>query len=167
MRSQSREYLAKFLDSHKDIKNVLDVGSFSTANGAHIKDILTTRNIEYTGVDMRDGDNVDVVINGHQLLVKFNEESFDMVICFDTFEHDNKWWLTLEQMIKVLKKGGWLMIGAPSRYCPEHNHPGDYYRFMPQVTEVWFEGMENIETVIDRNGDMEDEVYGWGQKKMY
>lgn len=56
------------------------------------------------------------------------------------------------------------MLGAPSRYCPEHNHPQDYWRFMPQSVEVWFKDFKNTEHIIDRNGEFEDEIYAWGQK---
>lgn len=160
MRQQSRDYLANFLKDHK-VGKVLDVGSLSTENGAHLRDILGK--YDYTGVDMRKGDNVDIVMNGHDLSKNFGEE-FDLVVCFDTFEHDDAWWLTLEEMKKVLKPGGWLFIGAPSRYCPEHNHPNDYWRFMPQSFDVWFKDFTNTETIVDKNGVFEDEIYGWGQK---
>lgn len=162
MRHQTREYLDKFLETHS-IKRVLDVGSLATENGAHVKDIFERHGVGYVGVDMREGDNVDVVLNGHELSKRFSDE-FDMVVCFDTFEHDDAWWLTLVEMKKVLKPSGWMMIGAPSRYCPEHNHPQDYWRFMPQSVDVWFKGFENVEHIVDKNGEFEDEIYAWGQK---
>lgn len=95
MRHQTREYLDKFLESHK-VSTVLDVGSYATENGAHVKDIFERHGVAYTGCDMREGDNVDVVVNGHELTKVFDKESFDLVTCFDTFEHDDAWWLTLE-----------------------------------------------------------------------
>lgn len=163
MRTQTREYLQKFLEEHKGIKNLLDVGSLATENGAHIRDIVEKHGIKYWGVDMRQGDNVDLVVNGHELSRKI-DKGWSMVVCFDTFEHDDAFWLTLKEMKKVLKKGGWLMLGFPSRYCPEHNHPQDYWRFMPQSMELMFKGFENFQMIVDKNNEMEDEIYGWGQK---
>ena len=161
MRHQSREYLAEFLKD-KSFKKVLEVGSLDV-NGI-VKDLFVNGE-EYTGSDMRPGGNVDVVVNGHELDTRFDPESFDLVICFDTLEHDDAFWLTVEQMRKVLKPGGWLMIGVPSRYCPEHDHPHDYWRFMPQMMkDVFLKDYLLIETKVDKNGEFEDEVYGWGQK---
>lgn len=163
MRTQTREYLEKFLKEHEGIKTILDIGSYE-AGGGTIRDLVA--GYDYLGIDMRKGEGVDRVINGHDLKDHFEEGSFDLVLCFDTFEHDDAWWITLENMKWVVKRGGWIMIGAPSRYCPEHDHPHDYWRFMPQAANVWFDGLKNVEVVVDKgsNTDMEDEIYGWGQK---
>lgn len=164
MRSQTRDYLKKLLDNHPEIHTCLDVGSME-AGGGRIRDLFEGK--EYLGIDMRNGDGVDRVINAHDLSLYFPEESFDLVTCFDTFEHDTAFWLTLAEMKRVVKKGGWMMIGVPSRYCPEHNHPGDYWRFMPQSMKLFFEGFTNFDMILDMDGNnanMEDEVYGWGQK---
>lgn len=165
MRTQTREYFAKFLETHSKLKStMLDVGSLSTQPGAHIKDIALKYNMDYLGVDMRKGDNVDIILNGHDLSTI--DRQYDLVVSFDTFEHDDAFWLTLEEMKKVLKPGGWMMIGFPSRYCPQHDHPQDYWRFMPHAMEVMFRGFEDFEMIVDKNpeSEMEDEIYGWGRK---
>ena len=163
MRAQTREYLERFLKEHKGIKKILDIGSYE-AGGGNIRDIVA--DYDYLGIDMREGPGVDRVINGHDLKEHFKEGEFDLVLCFDTFEHDDAWWETLENMKWVTKKGGWMMIGAPSRHCPEHDHPHDFWRFMPQAFNVWFKDFKNAEVIVDKNeqSQMEDEVYGWGQK---
>jgi SAM-dependent methyltransferase len=161
MRTQTQQYLEKFLNKHKKLIKCLDVGSMEAGGGA-IRHLFQGR--EYIGVDMRSGPNVDVVLNGHDLLTKFDAETFDLVTCFDTFEHDDAFWLTLEQMKAVLKKGGWLIIGCPSRYCPEHDYPSDYWRFMPKSMKLMLEGFKKIKVIIDMNENFEDEVFGWGKK---
>lgn len=164
MRTQTQEYLKTFLDKHPEIINCLDVGSME-AGGGSIRQLFEGR--YYLGVDMRKGDNVDLILNAHELETKLEPETFDLVTCFDTFEHDDAFWITLEQMRKVLKKGGWMMIGVPSRFCPEHDHPHDYWRFMPQCMNLFFESFEHLEIKVDRdnpNNFADDEIYGWGQK---
>lgn len=162
MRGQTHEYLKKFLEN-KAPKRVLDVGSMDVSG--NIKSLFN--GVEYVGVDMRSGQNVDIICNGHNLVRKFGKESFDLVVCVDTFEHDDAFWLTLDQIKKVLKKDGWMFLGVPSRRCPEHDHPHDYWRFMPQSMDLFFEEFKNYEKIVDREPatiEFEDEVYGWGQK---
>lgn len=165
MRHQTQEFLAKFLIEHKGCKKLLEVGSRDVTG--NIRNIV--EGIDYTASDMLDGPNVDLVINGHDLLSHFGKPTFDMIVCFDTFEHDDKFWLTLENMKQVLLPGGWLLLGIPGRNCPLHEHPGDYYRFMPSAMDVFLKGYEDI--FIDGQMDDpahkgEDEIYGWGRKPL-
>jgi SAM-dependent methyltransferase len=164
MRTQTREYLQKFLETHK-VKSVLDVGSLNVTG--EIRDLFKD-GIEFVGLDMRgkagEG-NVDIVGNAHDIKDIFPDKKFDLVCCFDTMEHDDKFWETVENLRWVTKPGGWLFIGVPSRFCPEHDHPHDFWRFMPQAMGLFLEGYENIETVVDKGDNgQEDEVYGYGQK---
>jgi len=55
------------------------------------------------GIDMRPGACVDIQMNAHDLLTKFEPNTFDCVICFDTLEHDDKFWLTVDNMKKSYK----------------------------------------------------------------
>lgn len=163
MRQQSREFLAKFFEGHpkESFKKVLDVGSLDVSGT--ISDMFD-RSV-YWGVDMREGNGVSEVVNGHDLIKHFGKNKFDLVLCFDTLEHDDAFWETVKNMRGVLKKGGWLVIGVPSRHCPEHDHPHDFWRFMPQMMkEIFLKDYLFIETQVDMNGGTEDEIYGVGQK---
>lgn len=164
MRQQSGEFLKKLLtEKNLTPTKVLEVGSLDV-NGT-IHDYVKLDG--YVGVDMREGRNVDVVINGHYLTDEFDKNSFDLVICFDTLEHDDKFWLTLEKMKEVLRPGGHLVIGAPGRNCDQHSHPKDYWRFMRDAFEMFFEDMEDVVIEEQKDSDnhqWEDEVYGWGKK---
>lgn len=125
---------------------------------------------EYIGLDMRSGKNVDIVADAHRL--PFKKNTFSLVFCVDTIEHDDAFWLTIAEMKRVLKRGGWLIIGAPSRAHNEHKHPYDYWRFMKESFElVLLKGFKNINVKVcyNSNGDylghpVENQIYGWGQK---
>ena len=164
MRGQTREFVATFFRDHPCTGKLLDVGCMNV-NGSIRGDVPI--GIEYHGVDMREGNEVDEVLNGHELSKYLGEEGYDVVTCFDTFEHDDAFWLTMEEMKKVCKKGGWILIGAPSRRCPLHLHPNDYWRFMGPSFELLLKGTENVFIHIehpDSNDSIEDEIYGYGQK---
>jgi len=135
------EMIKKFLP--KNLGKVLDVGSLDINGSA--KEVYTEFE-SYTGIDMRPGKGVDIVINGHDLVSKFGENSFDTVVCMNTMEHDDKFWLTQGAINKVLKKGGFYVFSAPGFKFPFHPHPRDYWRMSPQaVREFIFQGYEILD----------------------
>jgi len=162
MRTQTKTFLDQFLGKYKGISSALDVGSRNVSGT--VKENFTKRGITYTGFDMIKGDNVDVVGNGHELDKYFKKGQFNMIVCFDTLEHDDEFWKTVQQIKNLLKKGGWMLIGVPSRYCPKHDHPHDYWRFMEDGVRSFFKGFEEVNIQIDYNDKTEDEIYGWGRK---
>src|SRR5215510_8838114 len=83
----------------------------------------------YTGIDLREGPDVDLVMNSHDL--QFPDESFDLVISTEMLEHDDRFWASLEEMGRVLKKEGLLIITARGNGFMPHEYPHDYWRFMP------------------------------------
>lgn len=158
MREQTKLFLKKFLDKHGVFKDALEVGSFDV-NGT-IKEVWNGS--PYLGIDMRNGPNVGEVVNGHNLKKHFGDRKFDLIICFDTLEHDNKFWLTIENIREILKPGGYLLIGVPGRNCSLHGHPDDYWRFMPSGVQVFFEEYEDVQILPEG----EDEVYASGRKPL-
>ena len=93
---------------------------------------------EYIGIDMDEGDNVDVVLDAHDLTPYFKTASFDTVICLETLEHDLLFWLTLEQIDKVLKPGGNLFISTPTFGFPYHAYPIHPYLFSKDAFNLLF-----------------------------
>jgi len=109
---------------------VLDVGSRRT----DLKD-KTHRTLfplwDYFGLDVRPGDNVDVVVG--ELDKDWPRwprqiHSFDVVISGQTLEHCRKPWELVSRMAFMLIPNGILLLTAPFMWHL-HNHPGDYYRF--------------------------------------
>ena len=166
MTGHTREFLKEFLTEHPIKGKVLEVGS-RYVNG-EIRDIFEDEKIKYTGLDMIKGRCVDILLNAHDIKKELKKNSFDLVVCFDTLEHDDKFWITVDNMRWVLKKGGWLVIKAPSLHCNIHEWPGDYYRFLePAFKEVFFNGFEDVFTqtlVGSGQTDMPDSILGYGRK---
>jgi SAM-dependent methyltransferase len=111
--------------------NVLDVGSQHVeGNLLSYRSIFESlHNARYSGLDMIAGQNVDVVAKDPY---KFPLEpnSFDLVISGQAFEHIEFPWLTIREIERVLRPGGFAIIIAPSS-GPEHRYPNDCWRFYP------------------------------------
>lgn len=126
-----------------DLGDVLDVGSLNINDSARE---VYTQFKSYVGIDMMEGKDVDIVMNAHNLVNKFGEESIDTIVCVNTLEHDDKFWLTIRAMNRVLKKGGFLVFCIPTFYFPIHNHPGDYWRMSEQaIREIVFKSYEVLD----------------------
>ena len=166
MTGHTKQFIEEFLVEHPIKGKVLEVGS-RYVNGS-IKSIFELNGLKYTGLDMVKGTDVDVVLNAHDIKKEIKKASFNLVVCADTLEHDNRFWLTVENMRWVLKKGGWLVIKAPSLHCNLHEWPSDYYRFLePVFKEVFFDGYEEVftETLIGTGtSESPDSIVGYGRK---
>ena len=115
---------------------VLDIGSLDV-NGSNR---YLFEEGEYIGIDLAEGDNVDVVCKGH--LYK-SEKKFDLVISSECFEHDKYWELTIPNAINLLKPNGFFLFSCATEGRVEHgtpkNHPEsspfthDYYRNLSEI----------------------------------
>jgi len=120
-----------FLDNYasKITKNeikVLDVGSYDV-NGSY-KHLFDENKYHYTGMDMDQGPNVDIVLENPYDWDTIESDSYDIVISGQAFEHVEFFWKTMEEMTRVLKKDGLMCLIVPNGFA-EHRHPVDCYRF--------------------------------------
>jgi SAM-dependent methyltransferase len=166
MTGHTTRFIQDFLLEHPIKGKVLEVGS-RYVNG-EIRNVFEENGLEYTGLDMVAGRCVDIVCNAHDIKKNLKRASFDLVVCVDTLEHDDKFWLSVENMRWVLKRGGWLVIKAPSLHCNIHDWPSDYYRFLePVFKEIFFEGFKDVftQTLVGSGAtDMPDSIVGYGRK---
>lgn len=115
-----------YLSSINGDVRVLDVGSYDF-NGSY-RDIFADGKFDYVGLDMTAGPNVDVVAENPYSWPMLADQSFDAVISGQTFEHNEFFWLTVQEMVRVLKPDGLLCIIAP-RLARRHRYPIDAYLF--------------------------------------
>jgi len=105
---------------------ILDVGSCDV-NGSY-KQLFQGRDIQYIGLDIVTGPNVDIVMDSPYSWDVLKDEEFDYIISGQAFEHIEYPWLTIKEIYKKLKKGGVICIIAPNS-LPEHRYPFDCYRY--------------------------------------
>lgn len=94
---------------------VLDVGS-GDINGNNRQ--LFTDIISYDGNDVAPGRNVTIVSPTSKL--PFDDETFDIIISSECFEHDPEWNLSLQKIYKMLKPGGLFCFTCASTGRGEH-----------------------------------------------
>lgn len=109
-------------------KEVLEIGSLNFNGG--VRELFEfCPETNYLGTDMQAGKGVDKVINAHSLLNSENNHTYDLIICLETLEHDDKPWETLDNINYLLKTNGYFLVSAPTLGFPYHAYPKDYWRF--------------------------------------
>lgn len=112
----------------KDGENVkvLDIGSYNIF-GCY-RELFKGYKLQYIGLDLEEGPNVDFVPKDAYSWDELEDESFDYVISGNAFEHIEFPWLTIREIYKKLKWGGFACILAPNSLF-EHRYPLDCYRY--------------------------------------
>ena len=95
-------------------KKILDIGSLDI-NG---NNKILFENCDYTGLDVAEGPNVDIVSVGH--LYDAPDEYYDTIISTEVFEHDMFYEKTIKNIIRMLKPGGAFIFTCASTGRPEH-----------------------------------------------
>lgn len=113
---------------------VLEIGSYRVSGQEEIIDLRDMfRGKEYVGVDFRAGPGVDCVADVEALPQATG--SVGTVIAVSTFEHVRHFWRGFEEVFRVLRPDGVLVVACPF-YFHQHAYPSDYWRFTPQALEV-------------------------------
>ena len=95
-------------------KVVVDIGSLDiNGNNRYLFD-----NCIYVGVDVGQGNNVDIVSKGHEL--NFPDDSIDVIISTECFEHDMYYKKTLNNIYRMLKPGGFFLFTCATTGRAEH-----------------------------------------------
>jgi SAM-dependent methyltransferase len=83
----------------------------------------------FLGFDVGAGCGVDIVVRpGEPLPVR--SDFADLIVASSVFEHDECFWETFLELVRLLKPGGVLYINAPSN-GKYHRYPIDCWRFYP------------------------------------
>jgi SAM-dependent methyltransferase len=127
MHASSYQLMGRFLETIGPDDKVLDVGSYAV-QGQTYRDLVRPGN--YTGLDVTEGPNVDIVVKDPYSWAEIPVWTYDVVISGQALEHVEFPWLTVQEMNRALKPGGRVCIIAPSA-GKEHRYPLDCYRYYP------------------------------------
>lgn len=120
---------------------VLDVGG-ADVNGSYRQ---LFQDCGYVSLDFA---RADIVVTGHEWPI--DDGAFDAVVSGQTLEHDERFWLTLQNIARVLCPGGHAILIVPS-HGHIHRHPVDCYRFLPDSMRAFarWTGLELLGTRHD------------------
>lgn len=104
---------------------VLEIGS--RARSGTLYRAVVPPGWTYTGMDVREGPNVDVVGDAHDLTRLSMGHRFDAVFSVSVFEHLLMPWKVAVEINRVLKPGG-LVYAATHQCLPLHDEPWDFWR---------------------------------------
>lgn len=151
-----RKYIGKSFLQKEETPIVLDIGG-ANVNGSY-KDIINGFDFKYLAADIADGEGIDVHMPD-PYKVPLENESVDVVISGQAFEHVEFFWLLFEEMARILKPTGVIFLIAPSAGAI-HRHPVDCYRFYPDSYRALgkYVGLNTIEVFHDPRGPWKDLV---------
>jgi SAM-dependent methyltransferase len=116
---------------------ILEVGSYQVEGQEALANLRTLfPHQEYVGVDMRPGPGVDCVANVEELPQESG--SVGTVLALNTFEHVKCFWRGLDEVHRVLRPDGVLVLSTPFHFRI-HQFPHDYWRFTPAAYEALLE----------------------------
>lgn len=172
-----------FCKSVKDIyseyfqnKIVLDCGSLDiNGNNRYLFE-----NCNYLGIDIGIGKNVDIVSTIHEFL--YTDESFDVIISTECFEHDMYYKQSLLNIIRLLKSNGLFLFTCATTGRAEHGTKQTSAQNSPLTSaiEEWSNYYKNLEECDIREAididdifskyqfstnDITHDLYFWGIKK--
>jgi SAM-dependent methyltransferase len=150
---------------------VLDLGArLSPGQKLTHRQLLSEHDIEYAGIDVQSGNNVDVVMP-KPYRIPAPTRSVDVLLSGQVFEHIPFFWATMLEIARVLRPDGYAFITAPSR---GHVHSTyDCWRYYPDGYRAMaaYSGLKLIEAHTDfppKNGRRHDftaidpDVSYWG-----
>ncbi|HEX4590444.1 MAG TPA: class I SAM-dependent methyltransferase [Gemmataceae bacterium] len=137
---------------------VLEIGSYQVAGQEHA---INLRSLfpgkEFIGVDFREGPGVDCVADVETLPQASG--SVGTVIAVSTFEHVRHFWRGFDEVYRVLRPDGVLVVACPF-YFHVHGYPSDYWRFTPQALELLLDRYPN--RILGWHGAVRRPANVWG-----
>ena len=114
---QQMQYCTKIRNrfpEHFKNKWVLDAGCYDiNGNNRYLfNDCI------YIGVDIQHGNNVDLVSKIHE--IDFKDNMFDTIITTEALEHDVFYYLSLNNIVRMLKPGGMFLFTCATEGRGEH-----------------------------------------------
>jgi hypothetical protein len=145
---QCLEHFFTEVNSKSDAK-ILEIGS--RARSGIVRKSLFNK-IQYIGLDIMEGPNVDVVGDAHRLSEIFPKNEFDFIYSISTFEHLLMPWKVAVEMNSVMKRGGFAFIQSHQSW-PIHDEPWDYFRFSKYSWLSLFNASTGYEVIHAVHGD--------------
>jgi hypothetical protein len=138
---------------------LLEVGA-RNRSGTVRKGLLPPQ-MDYVGMDILEGDNVDMVGDAHALSKLFEPGRFDSLLSISVFEHLIMPWKVVLEMNRVLKTGALVLIATHQTF-PMHEVPWDFWRFSDRAWRALFNpqtGFRIIDTALGERASVVGHIH--------
>lgn len=133
-------------------KDIIEVGSLNV-NGTVRHFIEEYNPALYIGCDISEGDCVDEICDVYDLVDRYGEERYDIVISCEMMEHVRDWKKAINNMKKILKVGGKIIITTRSPSFHYHEYPNDFWRFTENDFKIIFDDFDILSIGFDAKED--------------
>ena len=109
------DFCRRYLDAGDEParqRRVIDLGS-QDLNGSY-RHLFDPARWEYIGIDMAEGNNVDITLKDPYHWAEVASECADCVISGQAFEHTEYFWLSMGEIARVMRPGGRWGLLAPA-----------------------------------------------------
>jgi len=133
MREHVRALCASAVLAFEPSDPVVEFGSFQVPEQHGLGDLRPLfPGARYIGCDARPGTGVDCIDDVAES--RFDSAFAGAVVCLDTLEHVFSITRAVQEMHRVLKPGGLLVVATVMRF-PIHDYPEDYWRLTPKCLD--------------------------------
>ncbi|TDT17337.1 methyltransferase family protein [Ilumatobacter fluminis] len=126
-------------------------------------DVFAASAWNYSVMDIEAGSSsVPVVVGDITSCPELPDESFDVAVSVDVFEHVNRPWLAAEEISRLLRPGG---ISYTSTLFAWRYHPVpiDFWRFTPDCLDFLFADLDRVDSGFDTTERRRD-IRGRGRR---
>lgn len=121
-------------------KELLEIGA-QDVNGSPRQVLAGYQPKKYIGIDYGPGKGVDLVMDVKDVTSYFGLDWFDVVVSTEMLEHAEDWRTAVDQMKRVLRPGGLLVLTARGPGFMYHGYPHDYWRYTVEDFKKIFSDM--------------------------
>ena len=159
MRDTTTALIGHYVDHTGLTGQVLEIG------GHHLSDsairLFPEARFSYTDLDLQPSHLPNTIVADiTDCRAVVPDESFDVVVSSDVFEHLERPWLAAAEIARILKPGGlaitYTLFAARNQPCPI-----DYWRFSREGLTFLFADLESLETGYDLSERRVDQPGFW------
>lgn len=139
------KHIKENFKEHENI-NILEIGGRTEY---YYKEIITNyfHSATYMNMDIENiGENV--IIGDITNCPHIGDNTYDLIISSDVFEHIDEPWNAAEQITRILKPNG-ITLHSTLFSWRFHPCPNDYFRFTHEGMKVLFKRLNHIESYLD------------------
>lgn len=159
MRDTTAALIGHYVDHLGLTGRVLEIGGRELASSASA--LFREPRFTYADLDLEASDIPNLIVADiTDCRDSVPDESFDLVVSSDAFEHINRPWLAAAEIARILRPGG-LAITATVFSGRNRPLPIDYWRYSPECLEFLFADLDCLEKGYDLSERRRDQPGHW------